>query len=111
MELGYQIYQHVKVCLFYSIIIIFSSILFTFIEKIPCSIPPLPQTARYINLRPFMKKLNDGTYLEYMCENSKYRQRIICRQGKILPQKPMCYNGNIYFNKYKSLQIYVYTAF
>lgn len=40
-----------------------------------------------------MQKISDGNHLEYLCENSSHRQRIICRRGKILPRNPICYQG------------------
>jgi len=43
-----------------------------------------------------MQKISDGNHLEYLCENSSHRQRIICRRGKILPRNPICHNGKIY---------------
>ena len=64
-----------------------------FIEPISCSIPALPRNARYLHLRPFMQKIPDGNHLEYICENSQHRQRILCRRGKIFPKNPICYNG------------------
>jgi len=43
-----------------------------------------------------MQKISDGNHLEYICDNSPHRQRIICRRGKILPRNPICYNGTIF---------------
>jgi hypothetical protein len=40
-----------------------------------------------------MHKIPDGNHLEYICENTQHRQRIICRRGKIIPRNPICYNG------------------
>ncbi len=56
--------------------------------------PALPQNAHYLYQRPFMNKIPDGNHLEYICENTQHRQRIICRRGKIIPRNPICYNGN-----------------
>ncbi|CAF4216479.1 unnamed protein product [Rotaria socialis] len=87
-------------------------------EPVSCSIPPLPQNARYINLHSFKRKINDGSHLEYICENSQYRQKIVCRQGKMVPQKLMCYNDchvnneNIQFSKtfYRHREKIAYTC-
>ncbi|UJR30906.1 hypothetical protein I4U23_018416 [Adineta vaga] len=74
-------------------------------KPISCPIPGLPRDARYMRLRPFMQKIPDGSHLEYLCENSKQRQRIVCRRGKIFPKHLRCYNGcrvendNIIFSK------------
>jgi len=43
-----------------------------------------------------MRKITDGNHLEYVCNNSTRRQRILCRHGKILPKNPVCYNGNLF---------------
>lgn len=45
--------------------------------------------------------MHDGSQLEYICGNSRYRRRIICRKGKILPRLPKCFHGKINFNKQK----------
>lgn len=66
-----------------------------FIEPIPCSIPELPANSYYRNLPSFIQQIDDGGQLEYMCENSRYRRRIFCRRGKIQPQLPICFSGNI----------------
>ena len=65
-------------------------------ESIDCSIPSLPRNARYLHFHPFMRKITDGNHLEYVCNNSTRRQRILCRHGKILPKNPVCYNGNLF---------------
>jgi hypothetical protein len=57
-------------------------------------VPALPQNAHYLYQRSFMNKIPDGNHLEYICENTQHRQRIICRRGKIIPRNPICYNGN-----------------
>jgi hypothetical protein len=76
------------------------------LDPISCSIPALPRNAHYSHLRPFIQKINDGSHLEYICDNSHHRHRIICRRGKIFPRMPMCYNGIIYLNKTKNLVLY-----
>ena len=63
------------------------------VEPIACIIPGLPQDARYVRRRPFMQKIPDGSHLEYLCEHSQQRQRLLCRRGKVLPKTPRCYNG------------------
>lgn len=63
------------------------------LEPIACVVPALPRDARYVRRRPFMQKILDGGHLEYLCEHSQQRQRVLCRRGKILPKNPRCYNG------------------
>ncbi|CAF0950052.1 unnamed protein product [Rotaria sordida] len=62
-------------------------------KPIPCAIPSLPSNGHYRNLRPFIQYIDDGSQLQYVCGNSRYRRRIFCRQGKILPRMPKCFNN------------------
>ena len=47
-------------------------------ESIPCAAHSLPHRARYV---------------EYTCGSSRRRQRVFCRQGKIVPRLPRCFQG------------------
>ena len=51
-----------------------------------------------------MQRIDDESHLQYICENSPYRQRIFCRRGKLLPRKPVCYNGKIYLKSIENHQ-------
>lgn len=64
---------------------------------ISCRIPSLPHRARYTNLLSTDEWMSDSSFLEYVCGNSRYRQRIFCRQGKILPRLPRCFYGKMIF--------------
>ena len=67
----------------------------TDLESILCPAPSLPPRARYVDsLRP-IAQINDGSYVEYTCGNSRHRQRIFCRQGKIVPRMPRCFQGTL----------------
>ena len=76
-----------------------------FAEPIPCSIPTLPEQARYVNTHPSIEHIDDGSHLEYICGKSRSRQRLLCRQGQILPRLPQCFlgcrltHGQILFSK------------
>jgi hypothetical protein len=92
MEAGCRKFPNAKV----NFIFIFHQFLVFFNEEpIPCSIPSLPPTGRYLNHRPFSEQMNDGSQLEYICGNSRHRRRILCRKGKILPRLPKCFHGKI----------------
>lgn len=97
MELGYRKSLDVKVG--FRRLSLNWSMFFFLLAPIPCLIPALPRNAHYTHLRPFVQKIPDGNHLEYICDDTQSRQRIICRRGKIIPRNPICHQGRIHSHR------------